>query len=508
MFVLVFGVIGFGSWHPAWSADETASVMVVRRSWSGVLHTFRYDSALEPYYLFLKVWSWPSTSHMWLRLPSVLAMSGAVCCVWLLAQRLYGPRVGLAALALMVVCPAISQVGQDARPYALALLFVVLAVSNWQTGLSALGLRQRLRPVVWLVLAGAAHPYALTIVPVLLLAAAMGPRRVRRKNVRRTVVQCAGAVLVLSPFLFFVLIHAQGQPNPASISLSGLAITEGRVPVGLLSTPLAIPVAAAVLGLGVAGLVLDGRRHDPRGGAAPLLALWTAIPPASLCLFQALTGSPGVVTRYWLFSLPAISIAGAVAVERLRLRTGALAVAGIVVLAGIAVPSQLAARGANGHLGQGWSEFPEVVALPGVRSAAVLTASWNYHGLVGNDASIVSRLPLVRDPNPSGRIVPTLDGPGTPQFDELLARKRMVIVLTTVRSSSRALPTLRTFDGFAPELSAFRVPAAECNYFGQGLGVFTTQAAALSGRDAAQLVTSIEAVAPGGIECAESGTDR
>ena len=67
-----------GSWVPAWSGDEAATVMVVRRPLDQVLQTAGSDPALLPYYLLGNVWALPSTSEWWLRLPSVLAMVAAV----------------------------------------------------------------------------------------------------------------------------------------------------------------------------------------------------------------------------------------------------------------------------------------------------------------------------------------------------------------------------------------------------------------------------------------------
>ena len=75
-----------GSWVPAWSGDEAATVMVARRPLDQVLQTVESDPALLPYYLLMNVWALPSTNEWWLRLPSVLAMAAAVAATSVLAD--------------------------------------------------------------------------------------------------------------------------------------------------------------------------------------------------------------------------------------------------------------------------------------------------------------------------------------------------------------------------------------------------------------------------------------
>ena len=68
-------VLVAGSWVPAWSGDEAATIMVVRRTLAEVRQTSVYDPALQPYYLVLNVLAVPSTAAWWMRLTSVLAMA-------------------------------------------------------------------------------------------------------------------------------------------------------------------------------------------------------------------------------------------------------------------------------------------------------------------------------------------------------------------------------------------------------------------------------------------------
>ena len=500
LFVVAVAVIGWGCWRPAWSADETASVMVVGRSFGGVLRTARFDAGLEPYYLFLKLWSLASQSHLWLRLPSVLAMAGAVTGVWSLAPRLVGRGAALPAAALMLCFPATTRFGQYARPYAFAILFVVLAVRCW-VDLERGDRARQARLALLLVLAGAAHAYALAIVPVLLLASWLTSRTERSRLMVATAEPASVALLILAPYLAFVATHASGEPNPPGIGASTLAAATARVVTGLLSPALAVVCAALALGLAAAGLVAGWRRGGTSRRGTIVAALWLVLPPALLCLLQAATGAPGVVDRYWLISLPALALAAGTAVAALSARR-VLEAAPVVLLAVLAVPSQAFARATNGQLGQGWLDFPRILALPALRTAPLLTQSWNYHGLVVNDPAIAARMPLVENPDPAGRIVPQVVGPGTAQFRNLIAGSPVVVVLPTPRSSATALPARAAFAGFDRELRYFPQLAVACRYFGQSVGIFTRSPSTLSRETARRTADGIEHIDPAMVRCA------
>src|SRR4051794_16669021 len=83
--LIAAGAAGLGLvaafWPPAASVDEAATIVVIRQPWSRVLDVFRYDAALEPYYVLMKAWSAVSTATWWLRIPSLLAGIAAVALV-------------------------------------------------------------------------------------------------------------------------------------------------------------------------------------------------------------------------------------------------------------------------------------------------------------------------------------------------------------------------------------------------------------------------------------------
>ncbi|PZF95462.1 glycosyltransferase family 39 protein, partial [Micromonospora deserti] len=86
------------------------------------------DAATAPYYLFMHGWlAVFGDSVTALRLPAAVAMAAAAGLTAVLGDRLVGARAGLLAGLLFAVLPGTSRYGQEARPYALATLFAVLA---------------------------------------------------------------------------------------------------------------------------------------------------------------------------------------------------------------------------------------------------------------------------------------------------------------------------------------------------------------------------------------------
>lgn len=116
--------------HEPLVRDEVQSDEAARKTlgalWSALHHL---DAPLGLYYGFLHFWIKVSDSALWLRLPSLLAMAGAVAVAIWTAERMGGSRSGLVTGLLLLANPATWYFAADARPYALALLCA--AVTLW-----------------------------------------------------------------------------------------------------------------------------------------------------------------------------------------------------------------------------------------------------------------------------------------------------------------------------------------------------------------------------------------
>ena len=95
------------------------------------------------------------------------------------------------------------------------------------------------------------------------------------------------ALIVLLPFGVVVAQRAHGQVDPPSLTPANVAEELLRLPVGVLSPRLAVPVAMMAMALAFGGIVLGYRRTGPARRAAVLATVWLGLPVLALCGFQA-----------------------------------------------------------------------------------------------------------------------------------------------------------------------------------------------------------------------------
>jgi mannosyltransferase len=124
VFQLWFGMIATSFW-----LDETGTWWIVKDGAAETVRRALFWSGQSPLFYLIE---WCSSrlfglNEVALRIPSVLAMAGAGCFLYRIAERLYG-RAGAAAAAFVFLCAA-SFYAIDARPYALAML--CLTASTW-----------------------------------------------------------------------------------------------------------------------------------------------------------------------------------------------------------------------------------------------------------------------------------------------------------------------------------------------------------------------------------------
>jgi len=127
--MLVSAALAQPGLHQSLWRDETATAIAITRSTGQLLDTLtNVDVSMTAYYLFMHAWSSVfGTSEIALRMPSLLAMIAAVGVVGLLGFRIASRSAGIVAASLMAVSPAAVRYSTEARPYALATLFVVVA---------------------------------------------------------------------------------------------------------------------------------------------------------------------------------------------------------------------------------------------------------------------------------------------------------------------------------------------------------------------------------------------
>ncbi|MGW8768764.1 glycosyltransferase family 39 protein [Streptomyces sp. NPDC055815] len=331
----------YGAGRPQLWQDELSSWDMATRSTDRLLDTVHHvDAVLAAYYLLLHGWTGLfGDSDLALRMPSVLAATGAAVCTALIGARLFGRRAGLVAGLLFALTPVVTRYAQEARPYALVVLAVALATllllraldrpdSTWRWAAYALAVTA----------IGLLHLVALTALAGHVVAAAAKGRGV----VLRCGVSAFLGVASVAPVVALGRSQAGRQvswiPRPDLWDLAGLWPQ-------LFGAGLA---AGAVLALAAVAWAHPKNRTDRArlrattvSAAAPVLILWTA--------------SHGDVSyfhfRYLLFTLPAWAVLAGAGLRDVRPRA-LLA----VLLAGLALftlPDQRPLREPYAHFWQG-----------------------------------------------------------------------------------------------------------------------------------------------------------
>jgi 4-amino-4-deoxy-L-arabinose transferase-like glycosyltransferase len=234
---------------------------------------------------------WASTvfggdTEPWVRLPATLFQAGAALVVFAIGRRLYGPKVGLAAVALYALAPAIQLSAAVAATDAPLLFFIALTLSAY-TALQGTEGRRRLALSVGLgaalglaFLSNYAAVYALIGIG---LHLALSPAARRGWTAASAGVAVAAFAVVLAPNLawnaahgFATLEHTSADPHWAGHNLAKLA--------SFLAEQFAVfgPIPFAVLLIG-AGLLIWRRRLEP----ADVLLLCFTLPPIAIVAVQA-----------------------------------------------------------------------------------------------------------------------------------------------------------------------------------------------------------------------------
>ena len=270
--------------------DESATLLLVHRGFSGMLSHLASSESAPPLYYVL-IWGWTKVFGAGaLGFRSFSALVGTLTVpVLYMAGRRCSERVGLWAAALAAFNPAMYYYSQEARCYALLILFSAVAFVFWQRALEA---PDRRRLTLWAGASGLAvltHYFAafLFIPEALMLARRLGWRRVLAP---------AGAVTLIGVALLPLAIsqHENGRKSEwieASSLLSRIAETGKEFLVGLYG-PLEILSAALVGLLAVGALLLVLARAGERERQ---VARETAIVAATAMLIPLLAALSGVL---------------------------------------------------------------------------------------------------------------------------------------------------------------------------------------------------------------------
>jgi hypothetical protein len=360
-----------------------------------------------------KTWHWPGQSILYsvvasffcfngspwrdvlLRIPSLIGIAAAAYFLYQIAERRIGDRAGIVSVILFVFHPGVTEIGLQARPYALAMAAVAAscwALLEWEESRSRSHL---LRYVLASVLVIYLHYFFAVILAIhalyLMFVFLVEGRRQRWGD---TVLAGAGILLSVVPLIpHLKLLLGQGHTLPYT-GPPALADLADILAPSLLVAGL---VAAGCL-LSMVWPVPPSGRIRPDPAFLFLITAWWLVGPTLFMVVSKATPMRIFMTRYLAFSFPAQALLFAYLGYRLFGASGARAWAlvAVVLFAGNPI---LAMRATHGK-----DEFLPVMRL--IRAKAevpvffpsLLNESVFYDWRAGNQPTSYLFAPLVAYP--------------------------------------------------------------------------------------------------------------
>lgn len=300
--------------------DELFTYEIATRDGLGaVIDGVRSDLEITPPLFFVVAWLAQQAGDpmLWLRIPSLVAGVATIPFVYLLGARTVGRRAALVGAGFFSISPLATYYAVEARAYAVATLFVVLAGLALLRAVESDGWRW------WgaFALASAAAMYSHYTTAFVLAAQAGWVVLCHRRVLGRLLVSGALAVVAFAPWLPALLEDrdAIGQAAMARLApftwanaLEALGRLAGGGPYAPLSDlpgtagrwALGLAVLVAVAG---AGRLIAGRRSGPPAASLALVALWALAAPVGAAVYSAVGGDL-FLARNLITSLPALAL--------------------------------------------------------------------------------------------------------------------------------------------------------------------------------------------------------
>ncbi|MBV8954739.1 MAG: glycosyltransferase family 39 protein [Solirubrobacterales bacterium] len=290
--------------------DEAATVSIASQHGAALWHAIAHDGGnLLGYYLLEHVLTgWFGHAPELIRLPSALATVGTVALSVLLARRLFDRRVAFASGVLVAMSLPLVFWGQDARGYALMVMFIVASFLALARMLDA----PRVSRYAWaayaaaLVLAIYMSFVAALVVPAQLLVVLVG----RRRRLQAVASALAAVAALCVPIVVLAAARGSGQlfwvpvVDVKRIDEMLRWLVSAGLPPNVHRSSSGTPLLAITL----LALVVPVVRLLRRPAWQPALLLSWLLVPLALALIESLIGQPVALARTSLVALPAVSL--------------------------------------------------------------------------------------------------------------------------------------------------------------------------------------------------------
>ncbi len=301
--------------------DELLELNIAQGPLMTIFSRLRGHSATPLDYVLVHFWLWAGRSDAWVRLPAVFWGTLALPLAYRLGRTLIRPEVGLLLMLFLALSPFHVAYSQEARPYAMVVVGVLLTVEAfWRLRLT--GRCRHLLPLqLGLLISWLAHIFTLAIWGALLLFALIdaGFSRSRRGPMRTLAGLALTALLPLAILIMLgwgdILYYSskgfgEAVVRPTQAGLEAPRAGGPKLNRTLLLDELAIPLSGTTTGvwlvglLALAGLGLVYLFSQGRAKTALLLLLWLVLPPVIIVAFLISRGA-FFAPRYLISILPA-----------------------------------------------------------------------------------------------------------------------------------------------------------------------------------------------------------
>jgi mannosyltransferase len=295
--------------------DEGASVGIARLDWYNFARIlWRREANMALYYLLLRWWLHFGNSEWFIRSLSAFLGLATIPAVYALGRRLFGPRAGLIAAALMSLNAFHVRYSQEARSYSLTVLLCVLSTIYFLKCLETPSRGNRVAYVLLSSTAVYAHFFSgLVLLAHWLSLRFLDPELVPKK-IKRVWLPIAIATF---PIFAFVATTGAGplswvqRPGFRNLWQTALLMTGSRGAVLVLAY-----AAACVLAVYPSGLASGRRQVNWNAWRYRFLLLWLVV-PIGLVLIVSFA-RPLFVPRYFIISLPALVLLAGSGLDRIR----------------------------------------------------------------------------------------------------------------------------------------------------------------------------------------------
>lgn len=358
--------------------DETGAWWVVKDGWrEAVVRNRLWPGSVLFDFILVAVRAVAGDSDVAMRIPSVLAMLGALFLLYKLATRLLGRAAAMFSCLVFVTLRDVVYVASTVRPYALGLLFVIaamLALVNWlDYG------RFRYGAAYCIFAALTMHASYLLGVMFLVHALYIGARiRVGSASVRVghvLLVWLAAGTLML-PLLPAVVSSSSGSMQHIYLDSPQIKdVLQTAVP----------PLLAGAAGMAVLLWCVAAKpvflSALPKGMGAWLIAWWTFIPPATIFVLSVATPLKLFAERYYIAYTPGLALMAGAVLNMIGPRALRLTVAAALTVSAVLVfdVNEQAMRGTTDwrgaaaavrtHIG---AENTPVIGVPGFHEGYTL----------------------------------------------------------------------------------------------------------------------------------------